>query len=121
MTGHALDRIEERYNVVLNYKDLEAIIKQIQRGETLYVSERESITRCFHYVKYNHIPYKVLYQKPHKRVRAKIVTVYPFDVDEYNELLKIHEQEKELKIIKRFTEYLNTKGYVVYKEGEQQC
>lgn len=84
MGDHAIERAIQRYNLNLTYKDEEEIIKQIKQNNMipLGVSERDK-SMSFAYVLYKHIPLKVLYKG------NKIITIYPFDVDEYNGIMDL--------------------------------
>jgi len=116
MTKHAKERAFERYNTELTNLDLQQIINSIKNQEHIPLGcSQEDKNKKFCYVKYNHIPYKVLY---HNEARGgcckrpmKIITVYPFDPDEYNELLETKKQKQIEAAIKR----LKDEGYIVYK------
>ena len=82
MGKHAINRARQRYNLDLNYKDEENILDLIKNGNMipLGVSDRDC-SMLFAYVIYKHIPLKVLYKG------KKIITIYPFDVDEFNAII----------------------------------
>lgn len=107
---HAQERALQRYNKELTDKDLENIGNEIMGNRHTYLYDsKDSKSKKFCFVKYNHIPYKVLYTI--KKKKCKIITIYPFNVDEYNEIQEQKEQER----IERCINFLKTKGYIVYK------
>lgn len=114
MTKHAKERALERYNQKLTDSDLKSIISQIRNQEhiPLGCSETDKYKK-FCYVKYNNIPYKILYHNKCKGVASKItiITIYPIDVDEYNACLDKKKEEKINKAVK----LLKSEGYIVYK------
>lgn len=111
MATHAQDRALQRYNKELTDKDLICIQKAIQSNQhtPLYCDPR-SKSKKFCYVTFNHIPYKVLYTI--RKKHCKLITIYPFDPDEYNAILEVQESLRTQKYIK----YLQAKGYKVEKE-----
>ncbi len=108
---HAQERAHQRYNKELNELDLHNIKKIIQTNQhtPLGCTEMDK-NKKFCYVVYNHIPYKILY-KISKKV-CHLITIYPFDVDEYNIIQEQKKQEK----IKAAINLLQTNGYKVIKE-----
>ena len=83
------------------------IINSIKNKEFLYVGDsKEDSRKHFVYVKFNNIPYKVLYIGESK---PRLITIYPIDTDEYNNLV---EQRK----IEKYIKYLEEKGYKVTHE-----
>lgn len=115
MTNHAILKIEKRYNLELSFNDLENMMKIIQNGESICVGSGGG-GKHFHYVKYNHIPFKVLYKKSKGvKTEPKIITVYPLDVDEYNKAVLQRKEDK----IQGMIEYLKSNGYEAYKIGER--
>ena len=114
MTKHARERALERYNTELTNLDLEQMINIIKNNDVVSLGCSESSKSMkFCYLKYNHIPYKVLYHNKNKGAKSKIkiITVYPFDPDEYNEILEAKTQQK----IERAILLLKSHGYIVYK------
>ena len=108
---HAMERAMQRYNKELSFKDLNNIRKRIANKEYIEIGpcpQDDKLT--FVYVQYNHIPYKILYTKTQKGV--KIVTMYPFDVDEYNKLVDNHRIQKAIN-------FLTERGYIVL--SKEQC
>ena len=104
---HAQERAESRYNKELTLNDIKGLQKQIQNGNHVIVGHtKDDEDKIFAYIEYHHIPYKVLYTKQEGKI--KIITMYPFDVDEYN---KAVENRK----IKNCIKYLREHGYIVYK------
>lgn len=109
-TCHALDRALQRYAKNLTFKDLNNIRKQIANNNYIELGpSQQDENMTFVYVQYNHIPYKVLFTRGKKGV--KIVTMYPFDVDEYNNLVETHRINKAI-------DFLKSKGYIVLSKEE---
>lgn len=85
--SHALERIEQRYNLQLRGWELKKILCRIEKG--LYIKKWHSdknVNNVFYfYVLYKNIPLKIV-AKP-----TRVITVYPLDVDEYN---RIKEERK---------------------------
>lgn len=118
MTNHAKERALERYNKELGDNDLAQMVECIKKGEILFLgrsSQNKNMKFC--YVKYNHIPYKVLYYNNNKGKghKTKIITVYPFDWKEYNEALELEKQRQ----IERAIYLLKKEGYIVYKRKKK--
>lgn len=112
MQTHAQERALQRYNKELTEKDIECMKAIIRNNEHIPLGcTSDSKNKKFCYIKYNHIPYKILYKINHKRIR--FITMYPFDFDEYNLLL---EQKKEQKIRKAIR-LLENEGYTVCKHS----
>ena len=110
MTLHAQDRALQRYNKELTEKDMICIQKAIMNNQhTPLYSSKDDKNKKFCYLKHDHIPYKILYTIRKKQCR--IITIYPFDVDEYNNMLEEKEKEK----IEKSIAFLKSKGYVIYK------
>lgn len=116
MTQHARERAVQRYNVDLSFDDERKIIHKLRRGECIHVEgEAHQDNRYFAYVIYNNIPLKVLYQENDKKGKInRIITVYPFDTDEYNNA----EAKKFKDKIQLAIDFLKANKYVVYKRGE---
>lgn len=111
---HAQDRAEQRYNKELSLRDIICIQKAIKNNEhiPLYPAKDDK-NKKFCYVTFNHIPYKILYTMRKKQCR--IITIYPFDVDEYNAIMEQKKQDKITSAIK----LLLYNGYtVVNPSGE---
>ena len=72
---------------------------------------QEDKNKKFCYLKYNHIPYKILYKINKKKCR--IITIYPFDVDEYNNI----EEQKKLERIQKAISFLEKEGYTICKHS----
>ena len=88
---HPQERALQRYNKELRFIDLKNITELIRLNQHMIVGlAPKGKGRIFCYVTYNNIPYKVLYER--QETQIKVITIYPFDVDEYNELL---EKQKE--------------------------
>lgn len=104
---HAQERAEARYNQELSKHDISRICDLIKHGQHIIVGRSSKNKKMeFAYVNYNHIPYKVLYKKSFGEVR--IITMYPFDVEEYNRALDNRK-------IKNCIKFLKEHGYIVYK------
>ena len=89
MGTHARQRLQQRYNIELNRKDEHAILDLVNKGEFIPLDlDAHEKDRRFAYVKYKHIPIKILYAFSSKGFATNIVTVFPLDVDEYNEVSK---------------------------------
>lgn len=112
---HAQDRALQRYNQELSDEDIANISKIIKQNKqiSLYSSE-ENKNMKFCYVVYNNIPYKILYL--HTKRNIYIITVYPFDPDEYNEAI----EEKEKNKIKSYIEFLESKGYKIIMTNKNE-
>ena len=110
---HAQDRALERYGKELSTYDILSIQHAISSGQStfLYNSEQKK-KRRFCFVKLNHIPYKVLYEKTKRNI--KIITIYPFDVEEYNNIL----EQKLLEREQKYVQFLKSRGYIVYKRAK---
>lgn len=90
---HAQQRAQERYNKTLSELDLHNIRNIIQKNEHTFIGCTDTDrNKKFCYLTYNHIPYKILYKINKKK--CKLITIYPFDVDEYNRLQEIKLQNK---------------------------
>ncbi len=78
---HALERINERYGNKFTIADINIITTLIKKGLYLEIVKdfvnRDKITVL---LRYNNTPLKIVYSKESKG----IITVLPFDVDEYN-------------------------------------
>lgn len=114
MSKHSKDRIRERYNLELSYADEKNILRLLNKGQGMALDvESKDPNKKFAYVLYKHIPLKVLYEEGEKNEAVNIITSYPFDADEYNEvahsIFKAH--------IRAAMGYLRKNGYIVYKKG----
>jgi mRNA deadenylase 3'-5' endonuclease subunit Ccr4 len=76
---HSQERASERYNKEYTKKDIREIEKKLREGEGIFVREANGEDKDIVYLKYNHIPLKICYNY----VDNKVVTILPFDVDEY--------------------------------------
>lgn len=90
MTSHAQERAEQRYNTHLSKRDKRSILSLINEGscynlEYPYTHYKDRRT-C--YVLFNHIPLKIIYAFNRKNKAVALVTILPFDVDEYNEIIE---------------------------------
>lgn len=106
--SHAQIRASQRYNQELTETDMACIRAYIKNNEhTPLGNDPNSKSKKFCYVKYNHIPYKILYKITHKKI--KIITIYPFDFDEYNN----KEKEKKQAKIQAAIKLLESEGYII--------
>lgn len=105
--SHAQVRASQRYNQDLTETDMNCIKSYIRNNQHIPAGVAETKSKKFCYVQHNHIPYKVLYIIRHKKI--KIITIYPFDFEEYN---KIQEQKKKEKIEKAI-KLLESEGYII--------
>ena len=124
LTKHARERIEERYNLHLTEQDENSIITLIRENKATYLYDSEKDKQCkFCYVVYKNIPLKVLYKKSNTGGVKRIITVYPFDVEEYNVLLDKEHQEKLNQFNSRINAsiaFLKRNGYIVYKREKKK-
>ena len=115
MTKHSRERALERYNIKLSRKDEAEILEMIRNNQVLPLGSCESDNKKkFAYVVFNHIPLKVLYSRSNKRP-LNIITVYPFDADEYNSLMYEDFNNK----INNAVAFLKRNGFIVYKRKEK--
>ena len=114
MGNHAKDRAIERYNINLSHRATSIILDKIRNNDMipLGTSEKDK-TMKFAYVVYKNIPLKVLYKRSIKQVQ-NIITIYPFDCEEYNEVVQDDFQSK----IDLAVALLKANGYIVYKRGK---
>lgn len=112
MTKHSRERALERYNIELSKTDETLILEKIKSNLHIPIDQptKEENMR-FAYVIYNNIPLKVLYLRSQKKGAKQIITVYPFDVDEYNSLMKKDFESK----IEGAIKFLQKNKYIVYK------
>ena len=110
MTKHAKERDLQRYNLYLSENDKKHILQMLRNNQFMFLGDSHDANRKFGYVTYNNIPLKVLYYKTSQGVKS-IVTVYPFDVEEYNALMSSNFESK----INMAAEFLKSNGYIVYK------
>lgn len=107
---HAQERGLSRYAKELEMYDIRKIQEKIANKDYLFIGPSEkNEERFFAYVEYKNIPYKVLYANYERGPR--VITMYPFDVDEYNKLQEERQIEEAVNL-------LVSKGYVVYKRSK---
>ena len=116
MTAHARERAVQRYNIDLSFDEERKIIHKLRRGECIHLKDDAyQDNMYFAYVIYNNIPLKVLYQENEEKGKInKIITVYPFDTDEYNNAEAKRFKDK----IKLAIDFLKANGYEVSKRSE---
>ena len=123
MTKHSKERAKERYNLELTNNDEQNIIELIKQNKGIYLGQSTNDKHMhFAYVHYKHIPIKVLYLKTKSGVK-QIITIYPFDVDEYNAMVEQQKKQKEETFeqdIQFAINFLKTNGYIVYKKINKQ-
>lgn len=104
MTLHAVKRCQERYNIYLSKRELDNVIMQVLTSQAIYIGKAKgSKTKKLYYAKVNNIPIKVLCNWADFR----IISVFPFDTDEYNLLRDKKRTQKEIEAIA----LLNRLGY----------
>lgn len=109
---HSQERAISRYNLYLTRKDEQNIIAKLRANDMIFLGTSETdINRKFAYVVYKNIPLKVLYIRNKRGIKG-IVTVYPFDVDEYN----MKQAETEQKKINGAIKLLQKHGYKVFNQ-----
>lgn len=112
---HAIDRAHQRYNFEINKQRMNDLISKIKMGEYLFISKSaENCRREFAYVKINNLPLKVLFNRS-KSGAIDIITIYPFDVDEYNKLV----EKKKVVDIANAVKLLKENKFIVYKRKEK--
>lgn len=112
MGKHSLERIQERYNLDLGYSDEANIISLLKQGKGIPLDiDTGDKKKKFAYVLYKNIPLKVLYEKSCGKGIKSIITTYPLDVDEYNE---VHKQSFDT-LIDAAIKFLKKSGYIVYR------
>lgn len=82
---HCQQRAIQRYNKEFTKKDIKEIEKLIRQGLYLQANDEVIKGRNIVFVRYKHIPIKVCYDS----VKKYIVTILPFIVEEYNEIISI--------------------------------
>jgi hypothetical protein len=114
MTYHAIDKSVQRYNMDLTFDEINYMIGVIKSGKStpLLHLDTKDPRMSFHFVKYKKIPFKVLYKKKGKNYPASIITIYPLDIDEYNDVMDYIKQDN----INKAIQLLKKNGYTVMKE-----
>lgn len=103
---HAEERALQRYNKELGEYGIKQIINSIKNKEYLEAGTAiDDPEKKFVYVKFENIPYKVLYTGEKK---IRLITIYPINVEEYNNLV-------EEKRINKYIKYLEERGYKCQK------
>lgn len=117
MGKHSKERIYERYNLELSEGNEKQILSNINYGNFLPIYQETTDPKHlkFAYVKFNKIPIKVLYKCSNKGNATNIITAYPLDVEEYNELVA----DRTRKEIEFSINFLKLNGYIVYKRGKE--
>lgn len=114
MSKHSRERLQERYNIELSPTGEREIMDKIRAGESIFLkSSDKDKMRKFCYVTYKNVPIKVLYEKSRNGGVKQIVTVYPIDVEEYNQLVNGDYLNK----LNVAIQFLKINGYIVYKRG----
>ena len=115
MNKHLKERMKERYNIELCASEARELLNKIRLGDSTFLYDAVGYNgkRKFCYVMFKKIPVKVLYERSKKGVN-KIITVYPFDVDEYNDMT----QKTYQNCLNGAIAFLKQNGYIVYKRKE---
>jgi hypothetical protein len=102
----------QRYNIEFTYKDIKNITESIYYGNSikLNIQTRED-NLSFHYIKFKNIPIKVLFKDGGSLKNSKVVTLYPLEVEEANEVF----EQAELNLITDYISFLESKGYKVIR------
>lgn len=87
MTWHALERLKQRYNLDLNFDDLNIISKNIA-SLGIHISKEPDRPVYVSYIEYKNLPLKLVWC-PNKCGSVSIITALPLDVEEYNNLTQI--------------------------------
>lgn len=115
MTAHARERATQRYNIELSFDDERKIIHKLRRGECIHLkTDAYQEGMYFAYVIHNNIPLKVLYKESENKGKInKIITVYPFDTEEYNEAEARRFKDK----VQMAIDFLKANDYVVTRRN----
>lgn len=111
MTFHAIKRGQQRYNLDLTKGDINTIVSQIINGEAIYVCNAKGSKKKIYYAKINKVPVKVLCNWSD----FKIISMFPFNADEYNMLKEQRWLDKE----KDAVAFLNKLGYNIPNRFEK--
>ena len=122
MGRHAKYRAIQRYNVDLKWSDEKNIISKLKSGkgyplpiENVELKEGEDPVE-FAYVIHRDIPLKICYSTSKETgLPQKIITIYPFEADEYNEAVEIDLKNH----INKAVNFLKANGYIVYKRKKK--
>ena len=121
MSKHAQERSQERYNIELTFEDEKTILGQINHNQYFPIYENTNAKdRLVCYVRFKHIPLKVVYVINKNNYATAIVTILPLNVEEYNEVMTkfLATQNKKFDTdIDYCIKFLKSNGYVVYKRG----
>lgn len=114
---HAIERGFERYNLELDENAIKVIKNQITKGDYLFIKNSDKDKyRKFAYVKYKKLPIKILFYRSKSGKQFEIITIYPFDPDEYNKLL----EEKLAIEINDAIKLLKSHKYIVYRRKDKE-
>lgn len=122
MSKHARIRGFERYNQTLTKRDEHNIVEKLKNNDMLFLYDSENDKRRkFAYVVYNNVPYKVLYHRTKSGIQG-IVTIYPFDVEEYNALIQEEEIYKKCMrlAVEEAKRILKINKYIVYQRKPKE-
>lgn len=115
MTKHSKNRAMERYNLDLTYSDEKKILKLINEGNCIFLdADAKEPDKIFVYLLYKNIPLKLLYVEGMNGEAAEIITAYPFNVEEYNEVSRAEFNAH----LKNAIKFLQKNGYIVFKRGK---
>ena len=117
MGRHAKFRAIQRYNVDLSWSDEKNILSKIRNGKCFPLPLKSEELKEgddkveFAYVVLRSVPLKVCYATSDTGLASKIITIYPFNVEEYNAA-----QDADIKNhLKNSIDFLKENGYIVYK------
>ena len=102
---HSQLRILQRYNKEFNYFDIAMMCAMLRNGygTFLYFQKGKREGSGFFYIKYANIPIKVCYSWRYNF----LITVYPFDVDEYKRVVEEYEFSPYCNYIEEYEEDYN--------------
>ena len=113
MSKHSKNRAMERYNLDLSYSDEKKIIRLLNEGKGVFLDlDSVDLGRKFAYLTYKNIPLKLLYAENENGKVTELVTAYPFDADEYNEVATCEFNSQ----IQAAVKFLRKNGYLVFKK-----
>lgn len=123
MSKHAKERGIQRYNIELSKEDQKTILGYINTNQYYPVCEpTRSKNRFVCYVRFKHVPLKVVYATNKYNFATSIITLLPLNVEEYNEIMNNFLESQNEKFddnISLCIKFLKANGYIVYKRGEK--
>lgn len=112
MSEHSRERASERYNLTLTKTDEQCLLGYINSGMCIYLKHKgqtEHTAVC--YAKYKKIPIKIVYLMDKGKVARQIITILPFDAEEFNQAVNEQMQTD----IENNIKFLKSQGYIVYR------